>query len=160
MFLLHCNNQYKPHDAAFPKIEMPAEHTAWSCFQEEQGKESSSVSHMWEFWRLFFIPDAPGVAAAAASSMRSPSSNSILLLYSTSFSPDLRRWLGWKKENTIISFFQLLLKVIAHTLKTTWSTVNSIFCIPSYRNGTNQKCVNQMTDSLTKSPKVPYVSRL
>lgn len=35
-FLLHCNNQYKPHDAAFPKIEMPAEHAAWRCFQEEQ----------------------------------------------------------------------------------------------------------------------------
>lgn len=28
MFLLHCNNQYKLHDAALPKIEMPAEHTA------------------------------------------------------------------------------------------------------------------------------------
>lgn len=138
MFLLHCNNQYKPHDAAFPKIEMPAEHAAWRRFQEEQGKESSSVAHIWEFWRLLFIPDAPGVAAAAASSMRSPSSNSILLLYSTSFSPDLRRWLGWKRENTIISFCQLLLNVMAHTLKTTRSTVNSIFCIPNYTNWTNR----------------------
>lgn len=105
-FLPHCNNQYKLHDAAFPKIEMPAEHTAWCCFQEEQGKKPSSVLHKWEFWRLFFIPDAPGVAAAAASSMRSPSSNSILLLYSTSFSPDLRWWLGWKKEN-IINYYLL-----------------------------------------------------
>lgn len=53
VFLLHCNNQYKPHDAAVPKIELPAEHTAWPCFQEEQGKESSSVLLLWEFWSVF-----------------------------------------------------------------------------------------------------------
>lgn len=151
-FLLHCNNQYKPHDAAFPKIEMPAEHTAWRCFQKEQGTESTSTLRTRGFWRRFFIPEAPGVAAAAASSMRSPSSNSILLLYSTSFSPDLRRWLGCKKENTVISFCQLLLSVMAHTLKTTWSTVNSIFYIPNDTNWTNQSVlIKWLTNQESKS---------
>lgn len=151
MFLLRCNNQYKLHDAALPKIEMPAEHTAWRCFQKEQGEKSSSASHLQEFWRLFFIPDAPGAAAAAASSMRSPSSNSILLLYSTSFSPDLKRRLGWKWQNYILHTkysYQILAAPIEHYGTHHWEKHKAPWIVPSALQTTQMSAlIKQLTNN-------------